>query len=114
MKDQVAAELDKRTKDPSKITNAVGISYGLAASDLCRQETPPAMKKKAFELAKRLTDAKVPDANTRRSALGVLTRCDPAGAAAVLGALAKDKDKFVAEGAKKELDALKAKAAKKP
>jgi hypothetical protein len=29
MKDQVAAELDRRTKDPSKVTNAMGISYGL-------------------------------------------------------------------------------------
>jgi HEAT repeat protein len=72
------------------------------------------MKKKGFELARRLVDAKVPDPNTRRSALDVLVRCDPAGAPAVLGALAKDKDKFVAEGAKKALDALKAKGAKKP
>jgi hypothetical protein len=113
MKDQVAVELDKRTKDPSKITNAVGIKYALAAGDLCRDETPPAMKKKGFELGKRLTDTKVPDPNTRRSGLGVLVTCDPAAAATILAGLAKDKDKFVADEAKKKLDDAKAKAAKK-
>jgi hypothetical protein len=113
MKDQVAAELDKRTKDPSKVTNAVGIEYALAAGDLCRDETPPALKKKGFEIGKRLTDAKLPDPNTRRSGIGVLSRCDPAAASAILAPLAKDKDKFVADEAKKQLDELKAKAAKK-
>jgi hypothetical protein len=60
MKEQVAAQLAKRVTDPSKVTNAQGISYGLAASGLCSRDTSADLRKKAFEIAKRLVDPKVP------------------------------------------------------
>ncbi len=109
----VIAELEKRAADPSKVTNAVGIDFGLAASGVCRRTASADLKKKGFAVGKKLADAKVPDANTRRSALGVLEACDAAEAAKVIAPLAKDKDKFVADAAKKKLEEL-SKAKKKP
>jgi hypothetical protein len=103
-KEQVAAELTKRVADPSKITNAVGIEYALAVDGLCGQVPSAELRKKGFEIAKKLTDAKVPDAKTRRASLSALASCDPAAGAKILGALAKDRDKLVAEAAKIEAE----------
>ena len=104
MDGQVIAELGKRTADPAEITNAFGVKYALAASGVCSRTASADLKKKAFAVGQKLSDAKVPDANTRRSAIDVVVKCDPASAAKVLTALAKDNDKFVAEGAKMALD----------
>jgi hypothetical protein len=98
MKEQVAAELDKRTADPSKIQNSFGIRYSLAVDGLCGYGTTPEQQKKGFAIAKRLVDPKVPDPNTRRSSLRTLAKCDPVAAQPILKSLAKDKEKFVADG----------------
>jgi hypothetical protein len=47
--------------------------------------------------------------NSRNSGLRVLVECDPTASAPLLLGLSKDKDKSVAESAKKQLDALKKK-----
>jgi hypothetical protein len=102
----VIAELEKRVADPTKVTNAVGIGYSLAAQSVCQRTASADLRKKGFAIGVKLTDARLPDPNTRRAGLSVLTGCDPAGAAKALGPLAKDKDKFVADEAKKELTKL--------
>ena len=112
MDTQIVFELTKRTADPKKITNAVGPSYGLAASGVCARTQSADLKRKAFAVGRKLTDSAVPDVNTRRSAMAVLRDCDATAAAAAFKTLSKDKDKSVSDGAKKELDSLRAKSAK--
>lgn len=109
----VIDELRKRVNDPTKVTNAVGIDYALAAAGVCDRTKSDDLKKKGFEIGKKLTDTKIPDANTRRSAFDVLASCGPAGAAAAIRPFANDKDKFIADSAKRKLDQLSAKSAKK-
>jgi hypothetical protein len=104
--DVVIAELEKRVADPTKVKNAVGIGYSLAAGSVCGRTASADLKKKGFAIGVKLTDSKVPDPNTRRSSISVLTGCDPAGAKKVLSVLAKDKDKFVADEAKSTLAKL--------
>lgn len=108
------AELEKRTADPSKVTNAVGIDYSLAAGNVCSRTRSPDLTKKGFAIGKKLVDPKLPDPNTRRAALSVLVSCGPEEAAKALAPLAKDKDKYVAEEAKKKLEALPKATKKKP
>lgn len=104
--DLVIAELEKRVADPTKVKNAVGIGYSLAASAVCNRTASADLRKKGFAIGVKLTDSKVPDPNTRRSSISVLTGCDPAGAKKVLTVLAKDKEKFVADEAKSTLAKL--------
>ncbi|EYF06380.1 Hypothetical protein CAP_1910 [Chondromyces apiculatus DSM 436] len=108
---EVIDALAKNTTDATKIVNAVGVDYALAVEWACRETPKPEAKKKGFAVAKKLTDVKVPDANTRRAALSALGVCDAAAATSVLTALGKDKDKYVSEAAAKELAELKKKAA---
>ncbi|AKT44004.1 hypothetical protein [Chondromyces crocatus] len=108
----VVDSLVGKTADPTKITNAVGVDYALALERACNADVGTDLKKKAFGVAKKLSDAKVPDPNTRRASFHALMRCDPAAATNVLGALSKDKDPFVADAAKKQLDELKAQSNK--
>jgi hypothetical protein len=103
----VLAELQKRTADPSKVTNAVGIGYSLAASGVCSRTKTPELKKESFAIGLRLTDAKVKDPNTRRAGVIVLADCDRASAVAPLTALAKDKDAFIAKEAAAKLAEVK-------
>lgn len=109
MGDAVIAELTKRAADPSKVTNAVGVNFALAASGVCTRTQSADLKKKGFAIGKKLADAKVTDVNTRHAALDVLTSCDPAAAVAALKTLSNDKDKTIAADAKKALDTLAAK-----
>jgi HEAT repeat protein len=105
MDKRVIDELKKRVADPSQVTNAVGIGYQLAVSGVCRRTSSPELKKAGFAIAKALVSPAVKDSNTRRSALDALVTCDPTGAVAVVRSLTTDKEKFVADGAKKILAA---------
>jgi len=107
MDKQVIAELTKRTADPTKVTNSVGIGYTLAASGVCTRTKAAELKKAGFAIGKKLVDAKLPDANTRSAGASVLVDCDPAQATAALTALARDKDSFVAKAASEKLARLK-------
>lgn len=107
MDDLVIAGLTKRVADPTTITNRVGIGFSLAAGGVCSRTSSEELKKRGFEVALKLTSTKVPDANTRKAGLGALTSCDKNAARNALTSLTKDKDKWVAENAKKALDALR-------
>lgn len=108
------AYLDKKTSDPTKITNDIGIGYALANGAVCSdpkargvKDVPsptPATRKTAFDIAVRLTSPSVPDSNTRRAAVKNLADCDPARAKAELTKLASDKNGMVADEAKKVLE----------
>jgi hypothetical protein len=101
----VIAELEKRVADPKKVTSAVGIDFNLAAEGVCHRGSDD-LKKRGYAIGVKLTDAKIDAGQTRESAMDVLIGCDPVKAAKALGALAKDKDKRVAEKAKKKLAEL--------
>ncbi len=107
MHDLVIAELTKRVGDPTRITNALGIRLSLAAGGVCSRTSSEELKKKGFEVALKLTNAKVPDVNTRTAGLSALASCDKNAARNALTSLTKDKDKRVADDAKKALDALR-------
>ena len=104
---QVVAELEKRVSDPTKIGRG-GIRYSLAAGGVCGRTQSPELKQKAFEVLRKLSDPKV-DSPTRGATLDDFARCDRAGAEKVLSALARDKDKSLAQSAAKELAQLKKK-----
>jgi hypothetical protein len=106
---QVLAELAKRTADPAKVTNAVGVGYSLAASGVCTHTQAPELKKQAFAIGKSLTDARLKDVNTRQSALNVLVSCEQPEATTILTALSKDKDSTIAKRAAENLARLKKK-----
>lgn len=106
MAERVMAELEKRVADPSKVTNKVGIGYALAAGGVCSRTTSAELKKRGFAVGVKLTDRTLPDPNTRRAGLSVLGDCDQAAARKPLAALARDKEKFVADGAKEKLGEL--------
>jgi hypothetical protein len=105
MDKRVIDELKKRVADSAKVTNAVGIGYSLAASSVCRRTKSPDLKKAGFEIGKALVSPGIKDPNTRHAALDALVACDSAGAIALARSLTTDKDKGVAEGAKKILTA---------
>lgn len=110
------AYVDKKTADPTKVTNEVGIDYSLATSAVCDDPrtrgvkdspTPTAATKStAFQVAVRLTSKAVPDPNTRRAAMSALVACDPARAKTELAKLEKDADSFISGEAKKKLEDL--------
>lgn len=102
--DALATALLERASDPVRAAKD-GVSLSLATGAMCRAGTD-AHKKKGFAAAKALADAKVKNANVRASAVDALVGCDKAGAKVVLGAMAKDPDKYVAERATKALAAL--------
>ncbi len=100
--------VDKRTSDPTKVTNAFGLDLAQAVQFACRH-ADQAEKKKGYAVAVRMTSAKVPDPNTRYAAMSTLVSCDQKGAKAarsVIAKLAKDKDSFVSRVAKKKLKSL--------
>jgi hypothetical protein len=105
MDKRVIDELQKRVADSAKVTNAVGIGYSLAASSVCRRTKSPDLKKLGFAIGKALVSPAIKDPNTRHAALDALVTCDSAGAVALARSLTADKDKGVAEGAKKILTA---------
>ena len=105
--EEVVAELEKRVSDPSAIGKG-GIRFSLAASGVCGRTQSPELKKKAFEVLRKLADPKV-DSPTRNATLDEFARCDRAGAEKVLSTLARDKDKSLAQSAAKELAQLKKK-----
>jgi len=97
----VIDELKKRTTDLSKVTNANGVGYGLAAGGVCSRTKAADLKKASAELLKKLTDPAVKDPNTRYGAIRGLNDCDATVGLAVARALSNDKEKSVAEEAKK-------------
>jgi len=109
MKELVAAELAKRIGDGGKVTKETGWDYIRAARNVCRADAPE-VKKKGFELARKMVGAKDPDVRTRRHALDTLVECDPKAGAAVVATFVKDKD--IGKDAKETLDELKKKAKK--
>jgi hypothetical protein len=104
---KAAETLTKRTQDPSKITNHEGVNYTLAVDDVCgRPATTPELKKVGFGVAKKLSQVNEP--NTKRGSARVLQKCgEREEAKAALEVLAGDKDKFVADEAKKVLAEMK-------
>lgn len=102
MGDVVVDELTKRVADPATITNSVGVGFAFAASAVCNRTSTFAVKKKGYEVGRKLADKKVQDPNTRRAAMNVLASCDPAAAQGALAEFAKDKDAFVAKAAAEE------------
>ena len=73
----VLEELGKRVADLSRVTNAVGIGYELAATGVCSRTKSPELKKTGFQILKKLTTSAVKDPNTRSAAVGGLSDCDP-------------------------------------
>jgi hypothetical protein len=102
---RVIDELKKRVADSTKVTNAVGIGYTLAASSVCRRTKAPELKKAGFEIGRALVSPSIKDPNTRHAALDALVACDSVGAVTLARSLTTDKDKGIAEGAKKILTA---------
>jgi hypothetical protein len=105
MQEQVFAELEKRTADPTKVTLASGMIYDLALFSLCYRAESPEAKKKAFALTRRLVDARVSERMTREDALEKMLICDRAATEKLLPTFAKDKD--LGERVKKMQAAIK-------
>ncbi len=99
----LGSTLVKRAADLALVEKH-GVSYSLSISFMCSNG---GAKAKGFVAAKMLTDAKVKNSNVRAAAVDCLASCDPVAAKPVLAALAKDKEKYVAERATKELAKLK-------
>jgi HEAT repeat protein len=107
MDKQVITELEKRVAAPTKITNANGVGYALAASRLCSLYSTPEYKPRAFAVAKALSSPKITDPNTRSASLGAISSCGGADAGPVLKALTQDKDARFAKTAAETLARMK-------
>lgn len=106
------ASLLARTADPEKLDRGV-IRYSLALDNLCDSTIATAdQKRKAFEAARRLVDAKVK--SNRWSGVKALAKCDPAQGKTLLVKLTSDQDKWVAREAKEALAKLAAKGKAAP
>jgi len=92
MRDQAAAEIDKRTADPTKVTFGAGMAYASALFSLCYRAESPEAKKKIFTLTRKLVDPKSLDRSIREKALDELLSCDRPAGEKLLGTFAKDKD----------------------
>jgi HEAT repeat protein len=107
MNKQVITELEKRVAAPSKITNANGVGYALAASGLCTLYSAPELKPRAFAVAKALSSPKITDPNTRSASLNAISSCGGADAGPVIKALTQDKDASFAKRAAETLARMK-------
>ena len=110
----VVAEVEKRAADIGSAPASGGPSYQSALSTLCwRDSTPAELKKRAFEVALKITP-KLTDGWQKRWYLGLFRTCDLTRAKAALTPYLKDKDKDVAERAKEELDRVEEELKSKP
>ncbi len=103
--------VDKKTRNPSKITKATGPDWAVAVGAAC-DHVGNAQKRKGFAVAVRMTLPSDPVPFARVDAIPVLARCDQKGSKAamrVIAKLAKDKDKDVSQAAKDELGSLQSK-----
>jgi hypothetical protein len=109
MTDRVIAAITKLVEDPSKVGKQSS-NLARAVSGLCFTNKADGLNPQGFAIAQKLVDARVADPFTRAVAIDALADCDPAKARAAILVLTHDKDRFVADRAKRKLQEL----AKKP
>jgi hypothetical protein len=99
--DALADSISRRLLDPA-VTEKDGVTYALAIGALCKNGTSM-QKQKGFLAARKLVAPTVKNPNVRSAGIDPLLGCDAVAGTPLVGQLAKDKDKFVAERAAKEL-----------
>ena len=91
LRDEAIAELERRVSDPAKVGLHAGAVFTSALSGQClHADLPESDKKKAFALAAKLTDPKVPDSMVRERAVDALFVCDWSALEKMLPKLHKD------------------------
>ena len=99
----VVAEIEKRAKDPAKLATRDAPSLSSPLMSICwRSQMGDDLKKRAFDVAVKVLP-KVEDQWRKSMWLSLLRSCDLTRAKAALTPYTKDKDKEVAEDAKKEI-----------
>ncbi|AKT40148.1 hypothetical protein [Chondromyces crocatus] len=107
LRDEAVTSMSKHLAEAKLYGNEFGDDFANAVGSICRsKDTPPPLKKKAFTIAKTLTDEKVSGTNVRRTATRQLAICDPVAAKPVLQSLAKDKLQEIRDQASQQLTAL--------
>lgn len=109
----VVAEIEKRAKEPAKLGMRDGPSLSSPLMSICwRSQTTDDLKKRAFDVAVKVLP-KIEDQWRKSSWLSLLRACDINRAKAALAPYTKDKDKDLAEEAKKEQQRVEEELARK-
>jgi hypothetical protein len=109
----VVAEIEKRAKEPAKLGMRDGPSLSSPLMSICwRSQTTDDLKKRAFDVAVKVLP-KIEDQWRKSMWLSLLRACDINRAKAALVPYTKDKDKDLAEEAKKEVQRVEEELARK-